>query len=89
VVVGDYRSNMWRYKAHNNNLWINIPSENITFNGTDTLFNLININVSQAINSNELRKAPFNVTVSQISNRWYLSNDYVNLTLGKSVLGVL
>jgi len=53
-VIGDLTGKTWKYKAHNDNTWLTVPSSNISYNGSYTFFNLQNINVSEASNSNEL-----------------------------------
>jgi hypothetical protein len=56
VLHGDYTGRSYKYLGHFETSWITIPAANITFNGTDTIFDLWGINVGASANSNELRE---------------------------------
>lgn len=80
-VVGDLTGKTWKYKAHNDNTWLTVPAANISYNGTHTLFNLQNINVSQASNSNELLGTDTTMNFTQSATDTYNDTD-VTISIG-------
>lgn len=84
VLSGDYTGRDARYVGlFSSN--VAIPSANITFNGTDTIFDLHNIDIGASSNSNEIAFEPA-ITIQSPFNQTYNTNSIgFNITVDKNI----